>query len=461
MLNNIKDDLQLFDELVTLFLEDEIQNPVAEYINPKDVNKVLDITLQESAISKVEYKKILKKLLLKSTKSSSKLFFNQLFGGRHSKAVLGDLLAVILNNSMATYKIAGPQVSIEKEILSKIYSLIGYNNKAGGTFPTGGSMSNFMSLVMARDKVNAIYNKSNKKRLIAYSSENSHYSISKNASFSGIGKENVRYIKSDQYGRICKDNFENQINDDISNGFLPFYLNATAGTTVLCAFDKIEELAPICRKHDIWMHLDGAFGGAVIFSEKYKYLVKGINFTDSFCFNAHKTLGAPISTSLLVVKDKNDLYNSFNNSASYLYQTHDSDFNLGQTSFECGRRNNALKLWTMWKAIGSNGIANIINHEFKLANFARNYVVNNPHYKVFSFENSLAICFNYKNFDPEDLCTKLYENNLLMVGFGQFHANKFIRLVTVNGENSTDNLSNFFQILEEYCERNEANIKKV
>ena len=461
MLNNIKDDLQLFDELVTLFLEDENQNPVAEYINPKDVNKVLDITLQESAISKVEYKKILKKLLLKSTKSSSKLFFNQLFGGRHSKAVLGDLLAVILNNSMATYKIAGPQISIEKEILSKIYSLIGYNNEAGGTFPTGGSMSNFMSLVMARDKVNTISNKSNKKRLIAYSSENSHYSISKNASFSGIGKENVRYIKSDQYGRICKDDFENQINNDISNGFLPFYLNATAGTTVLCAFDNIEELVPICRKHEIWIHLDGAFGGAVIFSEKYKYLVKGINFTDSFCFNAHKTLGAPISTSLLVVKDKNDLYNSFNNSASYLYQTHDSDFNLGQTSFECGRRNNALKLWTMWKAIGSKGIAKIINHEFKLANFARNYVINNSNYKIYSFENSLSICFNYKNFDPEDLCTQLYENNLLMVGYGHFHANKFIRLVTVNSENSTNNLSNFFQILEEYCERNEANIKKV
>jgi sulfinoalanine decarboxylase/sulfinoalanine decarboxylase/aspartate 1-decarboxylase len=461
MLNNIKDDLQLFDELVTLFLEDENQNPVAEYINPKDVNKVLDITLQESAISKVEYKKILKKLLLKSTKSSSKLFFNQLFGGRHSKAVLGDLLAVILNNSMATYKIAGPQVTIEKEILSKIYSLIGYNNKAGGTFPTGGSMSNFMSLVMARDKVNTISNKSNKKRLIAYSSENSHYSISKNASFSGIGKENVRYIKSDQFGRICKDDFENQISNDISNGFLPFYLNATAGTTVLCAFDNIEELVPVCRKHDIWMHLDGAFGGAVIFSDKYKHLVKGINFTDSFCFNAHKTLGAPISTSLLVVKDKNDLYNSFNNSASYLYQTHDSEFNLGQTSFECGRRNNALKLWTMWKAIGSDGIANIINHEFKLANFARKYVINNSNYKLYSFEDSLSICFNYKNFDPEDVCTQLYENNLLMVGFGQFHDNKFIRLVTVNSENSTDNLSNFFQILEEYCERNEANIKKV
>ena len=115
----------------------------------------------------------------------------------------------------------------------------------------------------------------------------------------------------------------------------------------------------------------------------------------------------------------------------------------------------------MWKAIGSKGIAKIINHEFKLANFARNYVINNSNYKIYSFENSLSICFNYKNFEPEDLCTQLYENNLLMVGFGHFHANKFIRLVTVNSENSTNNLSNFFQILEEYCERNAANIKKV
>ena len=76
----------------------------------------------------------------------------------------------------------------------------------------------------------------------------------------------------------------------------------------------------------------GTFGGSVIFSEKYKRLVYGIESTDSFCFNAYKTLGAPLSTSVLVVKQKKDLYNSFNNSASYLYQTHGGDFNLGQTS---------------------------------------------------------------------------------------------------------------------------------
>jgi sulfinoalanine decarboxylase len=462
MTNNIKEDLELFNELITVFLEDELQNPISGYIKPKEVEKVLDIKLGKEGVSDNELKKLLKKLILKTPKSSSKLFFNQLFGGRNSKAVLGDLLAVMLNNSMATYKIAGPQVAVEKEILSQVYNLIGYDNNAGGTLPTGGSMSNFMSLIMARDKVNIeIKEKGISQKLVAYTSENAHYSLAKNASFSGIGKENIRHIKSDEYGRINVLEFERQVQFDLANGFTPFYLNATAGTTVLCAFDNISELAPICKKYNIWLHLDGAFGGSVIFSHRYKYLVAGIGLTNSFCFNAHKTLGAPLSTSILVVKDKHDLYNSFNNNASYLYQTHDEDFNLGQTSFECGRRNNALKLWTMWKAIGTNGIANIVEREFQLADVARNYVKSSSEYKLYSFEESLSICFNYKDFDPEDLCTKLYKSNTLMVGFGYFHDKCFIRLVVVNCENSPDDLIRFFKTLEEFAQQNKDLIKKI
>ena len=461
MANNIKEDLALFNELVAVFLEDEIQNPVTEYIPPSEIEKVVDIKLEERGMLLGEFKKALKNLLLTSTKSSSKLFFNQLFGGRHSKAVLGDLLAVILNNSMATYKIAGPQVILEKEVLSKVYKLIGYDNSAGGTFPTGGSMSNFMSLVMARDRVNLdIKEMGISQKIVAYTSENSHYSLSKNASFTGLGKRNIRYIKSDEYGRINVLAFEKQVKVDLAKGLIPFYLNATAGTTVLCAFDNVVALSKICKKNNIWLHLDGAFGGSVIFSEKYKYLVDGINLTNSFCFNAHKTLGTPLSTSVLVVKNKQDLYNSFNNNASYLYQTHDEDFNLGQTSFECGRRNNALKLWTMWKAIGTNGIADIVNHEFKLADIAREYVKSNINYKLYSFENSLSVCFNYKDFDPEDLCTKLYENNALMVGFGTFQNNIFIRLVLVNYENSPNDLIQFFKTLENFAHKNARLIKK-
>ena len=462
MSNNIQEDLDLFNELSAVFLDDELRNPVTPYVDPNNVQDLLDIKLEREGLSSSKFKQAVKKLILKTPKSSSKLFFNQLFGGRHSKAVLGDLLAVILNNSMATYKISGPQVAVEKEILSQVYKLVGYNKNAGGTFPTGGSMSNFMSLVMARDKVSLeIQQKGIFQKLVAYTSENAHYSVSKNASFAGLGRSNVRYIKSDLYGRINIAEFEKQVQYDVQNGFIPFYLNATAGTTVLCAFDNVKELFPCCKKHNIWLHLDGAFGGSVIFSDKYKRLVKGIDLTDSFCFNAHKTLGAPLSTSILVVKDKQDLYNSFNNDASYLYQTHNKEFNLGHTSFECGRRNNALKLWTMWKAIGLQGISDIIDSQFKLADAAREYIKSNLDYKLYSFEDSLAICFNYKNLDPEDLCTKLYEKNSLMVGFGIFKNKRFVRLVIVNGENSFSDIMNFFMRLEKFAEEYKEEIKKV
>ena len=462
MYNNIKEDLHFFNELINELINDELINPVATAIPPNELHSKFDLELKSSPAIAEDFKTELKKLVLNTPKSSSKLFFNQLFGGRHSKAILGDLLAVMLNNSMATYKIAGLQVGVEKEIIKQVNTLIGYPKGCGGTFPTGGSMSNFMSLIMARDKKDKeIRNKGIQGKLIAYTSENAHYSIAKNASFAGIGKENVRYIKSNEKGQMDIVCFKKQVEEDLAKGLSPFYVNATAGTTVLCAFDNISELTPICQRHNIWLHLDGAFGGSVIFSLKHKHLVDGIPKTDSFCFSAHKTIGAPLSTSVLVVKEKKDLYNSFNNDANYLYQTDDSNYNLGQTSFECGRRNNALKFWTLWKAIGTDGIAKIIDHEFSLADSARNYVKANSDYTLCSFEDSLSVCFNYKDFEAEDLCTKLYEKNKLMVGFGSFHNNTFVRLVTINGENLETDILNFFKVLEEFAEQNSGLIKRI
>ena len=461
MSKNIKEDLNFFNELVKELLEDEVNNPVSSVCPPENLTKRFDLSLNfEPAIEK-DFREKLRDIVLNTPKSSSNLFFNQLFGGRQSKAVLGDLLSVLLNNSMATYKICGPQVGVEKEVLNKISQIIGYeNHNYAGTFPTGGSMSNFMSLVMARDKMDVLSkNQGISKRLIAYTSENSHYSVSKNASFSGIGRDNVRYIACDKKGRIKEKSLILQVKEDIKNGLTPFYLNATAGTTVLGAFDAIKELSVICKKHNIWLHVDGAFGGTVIFSNKHKHLVEGIELSDSFCFNAHKTLGAPLSTSVLLVREKQYLYNSFDNEATYLYQTDGEDNNLGKTSFECGRRNNALKFWCLWKAIGTSGIQKIIDHEFFLADIARKYIYNNPHYTLYSFEDSLSVCFNYKNYDPISLCTELYKSSKLMVGYGIFNDTVFIRLVLVNSNNTEEDILNMFKVIEEFTSVN-TNLKK-
>jgi sulfinoalanine decarboxylase/sulfinoalanine decarboxylase/aspartate 1-decarboxylase len=356
---------------------------------------------------------------------------------------------------MATYKISGPMVEIEKEILRKIAAMISYPETSAGTIPTGGSMSNFMALVMARDKKNPESKYSgDSNKLICYSSRSSHYSMDKNASFSGIGRDNVRYIDTNKKGEMISSEITVQIEEDIKNGLTPFFINATIGTTVMGAIDPIIEIAEICKKYNIWLHLDGAYGGSVIFSEKYKYLVKGIELSDSFCFNPHKTLGCPISTSILLVKEGGNLLNSFSNKANYLYQTDDDEYNLGQTSFECGRRNNALKFWTLWKSLGTKGISEMVDHSYSLADTARKYIKNNSDYTIYSFDNSLSICFNYKDIDPKILCTDLYLKNKLMVGYGEHKGETFIRLVTINRENTTEDILNFFKILESFTENN-------
>ena len=143
--------------------------------------------------------------------------------------------------------------------------------------------------------------------------------------------------------------------------------------------------------------------------------------------------------------------NSFSNDATYLYQTDGDDFNLGKTSFQCGRRNDALKFWTLWKAVGSTGLEKIIDHQFDLADVARTYVRNNSDYTLYSFDDSISVCFNYKGIDANKLCTALYEEQITVVGFGSFGADEFVRFVTINVI-SPEDILNFFKVMEAFVE---------
>lgn len=453
-MSNINNDLALFNELVEVLITEEEKNPVAERIDSNKLYESVDLSLNDAAMIDDEFKNLLRDVIVSTPKTATNLFFNQLFGGRQSKAVLGDLLAVMLNNSMYTYKVAGPQVGIEQEIIRQSCDLIGYGSKSNGTFPTGGSMSNYMALVMGRDakdpscRLNGMT-----KPMVIYTSKESHYSNSKNVSFAGIGRNNIRYIETDTKGRLIPEKLEEQILEDLQNDKIPTYVNATAGTTVLGAFDPIDKIADITEKYKIWLHVDGAYCGSVIFSDNYNHLVKGVERSNSFSYNAHKMLGTPLTCSIILVNDKKYLHDSFSNDADYLYQTDGDDFNLGKTSFQCGRRNDALKFWTLWKSIGTKGLKKIVEQQFDLANVALDYIRSNPNYTLYSFDDSISICFNYKNIEPMALCTALYEHQITVVGFGSFEEDTFIRLVTINANNEKQDILHFFKVLEDFVDK--------
>ena len=447
----MKSDIALFTELCDELFKAEEKFPVSQHIPTSTLYKDLDLSLTSRGIVDEELKVLLSDIISKTPKTASKHFFNQLFGGRMGKATLGDLLAVMFNNSMYTYKVAGPQVGIEKQILKKICELAGYNNESDGTLAPGGSMSNLMALIMARDfKDESIRSHGQQKKMTIYTSSESHYSITKNAALIGIGRNQVRFVNTNEKGEMISKHLEELIRQDIELGYFPCFVNATAGTTVLGAFDDIEGINKVCKTYKLWLHVDGAYCGGVIFSNTYKKLVKDLEQSDSFSINAHKMLGTPLSCSIIVTQHKKQLHNSFSNEADYLYQTDTDDYNLGKTSLQCGRRNDALKLWTLWKSIGTEGLEDMVDKQFELATHARNYINSNKDYTLYSFENSISVCFNYKDVSAKALCTSLYENAELMVGFGKHDNVEFVRMVTINSLLEKEDIDNFFATLERH-----------
>lgn len=271
----------------------------------------------------------------------------------------------------------------------------------------------------------------------------------------GIGRDQVRKVPTDAEGKMDMSALAEMMEKDMAEGFIPIMVNCTAGTTVLGAFDDIRTAKQLCEKHGVWLHVDGAYCGSVLFSNKYNHLIDGIELVDSFSFNAHKMLGTPLSCSLIVTKNKQYLLDSFSNDASYLYQTDHDEFNLGKMSLQCGRRNDALKFWTLWKSVGTKGLAQIVDQQFFLADVARDYIRGNSDYTLYSYDESIGICFNYKGIPAEDLCTALYEHSQLMVGYGTFKENTFVRLVTINAQNEKEDILNFFKVLEQFVEEHE------
>lgn len=449
----MQNDIALFSELCDALFDAETNQPVAKPIPTSELYQQLDLSLNNDGIIDEDLKILLKDIIKSTPKTASKSFFNQLFGGRIGKAALGDLLAVMFNNSMYTYKVAGPHVGIEKQVIHNVCELAGYSKDSDGTFAPGGSMSNMMALIMARDSKNeSVRAEGLSQSMTLYTSKESHYSISKNAALTGIGRNQVRLVDTNDKGEMIADHLDQLIKKDLIDGHIPFFVNATAGTTVLGAFDNNEAISKVCKKHNLWLHVDGAYCGGVIFSKKHKHLIKGLEHSDSFSVNAHKMLGTPLSCSIIVTQHKAQLHHSFSNEADYLYQTDGDDFNLGKTSLQCGRRNDALKIWTLWKSVGTNGLEKIVNKQFEMAQIARDYINNHKDYTLYSFEDSISVCFNYKNISANKLCTHLYKNSELMVGYGNFNNVEFIRMVTINSLIEKQDVFRFFDTLEASAE---------
>ncbi|MFG0259341.1 MAG: pyridoxal phosphate-dependent decarboxylase family protein [Phycisphaerales bacterium JB041] len=412
---------------------------------PSELDAALDLRPPEDSRSLGEVADRLARLLEFTPSTSGRRFFNQLFAGRDEAALLGELVAVIANTSPYTYKAAGAQVLAERALISHMGHKVGWQD-CGGLFTPGGSLSNFAAMVVARnERLEGVRETGLDGRPVAmYISAEAHYSMPKNAGMLGIGRRNVRSVATDTEGRMLPSALEAAIQQDLDAGVIPLMVVATSGTTVQGAFDPLDALAEVTRSHGVWLHVDGAYGGTLLLSGEHRHLLRGSELADSFTWDAHKMMGVPLTCSVALFRDAEMPHKHFDETATYLFQRDDAAYNPGRSSLQCGRRNDALKLWTAWQRHGDAGYERRIARQFQLAAYARSVIESEPRFTLVKRPQSVNLCFTVDGVDAREVCHVMDRAGRARVSHGTVDGVPTVRLVCLNPDLVEADLDEFF-----------------
>ena len=409
--------------------------------NFKDNNNFKAQIALSSSTTLSELQNLFQVIQRQSVSTYSPYFMNQLFSGVSAQMLMAEELAVRTKSTLATYEASPLFTTIENEVISSLVALIGWKEGQGIGVP-GGSAANFMAIHCARQRMfpQAKLEGCDGRKLVVFVSQDAHYSFKKACAALGIGTNQVISVKADEQGKMIPKELEISIKTKISEGKIPLLVAATAGTTVTGAFDSIVEIYKICRGHQLWLHIDGAWGGPAMFSDKLKHLVSGMELSDSFTFDAHKLIGANLTSSFFLTKHQNILVEANDVSGGeYLFHFDDLSQDLGKKSWQCGRKADALSFWAIWKSLGTQGIGLFIDRLLDLKNEILAWIATQPRLELVANPEYLNICVrihpadNLKNPDWSKVVReKLIHKNLAFVNYSSDSQGSFLRLILAN-----------------------------
>ncbi|MFI5482058.1 AMP-binding protein [Streptomyces rubiginosohelvolus] len=295
-------------------------------------------------------------------------------------AVLGEAVLSAVNSSLDTWDQSGGGTLIEQRLIGWTARRIGLGRAADGVFTSGGTQSNLQALLMARDEtVERAHRKLHHPgqdvrpakvlpRLRILASDCAHFSVVKSAALLGLDEDAVHPIATDAERRMRPDALAAALDDCRRDGLLPMAVVATAGTTDFGSIDPLPRIAELCRAHDVWLHVDAAYGCGLLVSRR-RHLLRGIEQADSVTVDFHKSFFQPVSSSALLVKDR-DVLRHVAHHADYLNPVSSVAQripNQVDKSLQTTRRFDALKLWMTLRVMGADAIGSLFDEVVDLA----------------------------------------------------------------------------------------------
>lgn len=387
------------------------------------------------------------------------LFFNQLWARYEPAALLGELITAVVNTSMYTYEMAPIGTQLELELIERMGRMVGFEHPEG-QFVTGGSNANAIALLAARNHAfpaAKTHGLKNLPQLRFYVSEESHYSFDRAANLLGLGECNKVVVPANRAGQLEPSALEALIAEDIAAGYHPFFVTATAGTTVLGAFDPIPAIADIAQQYGLWLHVDASWGGGAFLTPKIRAQVFGAERANSLTWNPHKTMGQTLVCSAILMREPGSLFRAIaGGNTEYIFHD-ESSCDLGRSSLQCGRRVDALKLWLTWKYLGDEGLRQRTEHLLALAAHAEAYVKAHPKLELLAPRPYLNINFRYVPIQGLSQAVlneinlaarqRLLEGRKAMVNYSYLrNGDLTVRLILTNATLSTENVERFFEL---------------
>lgn len=371
--------------------------------------------------------------------------------------IVADLMVAGFNPQMGAWHHSPFGVEIEAHLIRYFASEFGLGKSSFGHFTSGGSEANFSSVVVALTRKFPSYAHSGVRGLegqpTIYCSQEFHHSFIKIAHQCGLGRDAVRLVPVTEHDVMDVAQLQEAINEDRKHGLLPFMVVATGGTTNAGLVEPIAEISQVAQREALHLHVDAAWGGAIILSDQYKSLLAGIEQADSITFDPHKLLSVPMAAGMFIVREHQWLKESFGLMTDYVPQSPTEHLDNYQQSVQFSRRFIGLKLFMTLATIGRDGYARTIERQFELAKTLA-HKLESRDFRVLNGASLGVVCFTPPDdwgFEShaqfEELAERVCESGQAWISSTKLGGKSVIRVCITNHLTTTNDLDILVELL--------------
>jgi aromatic-L-amino-acid decarboxylase len=386
------------------------ERPIAPNAKPGAVLAQLETAPPETGTSFAEIFADIERVIVPGVAHWAHPQFMSYFGcTTTSPGILAEMITAAMNVNAMTWRTSPAATELESLVLSWLRQWLQLPDDFSGVVYDTASISTMHALAVAREEASTsvrtlgLSGRTELPIFRIYVSDQAHSSVEKGGIALGLGEHNVRRLASDSQFRMNVAALREAVASDLRHGFKPLAVVATVGTTSTASVDPVREIAEVCAQHQMWLHIDAAYGGGLALLPEHESVTDGWAEADSLVINPHKMLFVPFDFSALYVRDIERLRRLFTLAPEYLHlrDPAGAEINYMDYGVQLGRRFRALKAWVVWRAFGREGIAARIREHLRLAQLFAGWVKDDPRFEISAPVMMGVVCFRLKNADDK------------------------------------------------------------